>query len=70
MKINQGYGLEIGVSNGGHIRLEQKDDSYKPNVVLLTEHETRILIKELRRLLNHGAGKLVYAPEEEGRCYE
>ena len=60
MKIKQGYGLEIGVSNGGHIRLEQQDSlGGDANVVLLTEHETRILIKELHRLLKLGCGKLV-----------
>ena len=65
MKIKQGYGLQIGLSIGGHIRLEQQDYAGRdtPSVVLLTEHESRILIKELQRLLKEGRGKLI---EEDG----
>jgi hypothetical protein len=60
MEIKPGYGLLVSVSNGGHIYLEQPHCVHgEAQVILLTEHEVRLLIKELRCLIKEGFGKLV-----------
>lgn len=59
MKILNGYGLEIGVSNGGHIHLEQLDGIHQETqVILLNKHEAKILIAELRKLIKMGVGEI------------
>jgi hypothetical protein len=59
MKIKESYGLHIGVSNGGHIRLEQKREFDGDAVILLSAQEARLLISELRALIRLGAGGLL-----------
>jgi hypothetical protein len=59
MKIKESYGLQISESMGGHIRLEQEREFDGVAVILLSSHEARLLMSEIRRLIRAGAGSLI-----------
>ena len=53
MKIKPQFGLEVGISNGGHIRLGQdRSELCEQHVVLLSPYEAEMLISELTQLLD------------------
>lgn len=66
MEIIKGYGLKIGVSNGGHIRLEQDLEMDGVQVILLNKHEAKIMLAEIRRMLGDGEGDLIANPLRSG----
>ena len=52
MKIKPQYGLAVGISIGGHIRLAQgREETYEEQVILLSPSEAQELVAELIQLL-------------------
>lgn len=53
MKIKPQFGLAVGISNGGHIRLAQgREETYEEQVILLSPSEAQQLAGELIRLID------------------
>jgi hypothetical protein len=51
MKIKPQFGLEVGVSNGGYLRIAQsRPFESAEDVVLLSPNEARLLIDELQAM--------------------
>lgn len=52
MKIKPSFGLDIGISDGGYVRLAQLDTvDYDEKVILLSMSEIKILRDELDSLI-------------------